>query len=209
MGHSLGALCCFFYASLLPDKIDLFLALEAFEPHLIKPVAMMKLSVVEFFRNEEHEKQVNPDAEPPSYNYEELLDKIVQGSNHSVDREGARYLVLRNVKRSTKCPEKFYFNFDRRLRGFDRVSRHPKDVISFASNIKVPVLYLLADDSYVKELNYEANAGIRDFMLANNPDFHIRYGPGTHHFILTGDVEPYVDEICQFLRRYRPITGKL
>lgn len=206
MGHSLGSQCGFFYASMFPGKVDLFLALDGFEPHVIEPMTVLKLSLVEFFRNEDLSN--NDYSEPPAYDYEELVEKTVKGSNFSIDRDSAKHLIIRNVKKSDKYPNKYYFDFDRRLRGSYRVSRHPNDCLEFAANIKIPVLYLLAKDSYVGAMNYKKNAHIREFMVANNPEMHIRHGPGTHHFLLT-DPEAYVDYISEFLRRYRPLKGKL
>lgn len=208
IGHSLGGLCGFFYSSIFPNFIDLFIALDSLEPYITEQVALMKLNVETVLNEHDNEMAAKDSSEPHSYDYEELLEKIVTGSHHSVDRENAKYLLTRNMKKSTKYPTKYYFNYDRRLRGFDRVSRHPEDILHFAQNIVCPLLYCMGTDSYMRPLALEKTAPIRDFLKANNPDFHVFFGPGTHHFHLTHP-EAYQEEMSAFIRKYCPLTAKL
>lgn len=207
MGHSLGGICGFFYAALYPSNLDLFIALDSFEPYIIEQVGLMKVNV-ESLLNEQDRMRDEHESEPRSYDYEELLDKVVQGSHSSVDRESAKYLLTRNMKKSTKYPKKYYFNYDRRLRGFDRVSRHVEDILHYAQHICCPILYCLGNDSYLRVLNFKNTEPVREFLLANNPDFQLKFGPGNHHFHLTHP-EGYAEDIGMFIRKYRPQTAKL
>lgn len=206
MGHSLGGLCSFFYATIFPDKLDLVVALDSFLPYITEMVALMKNNVETVIVEEE--QQLGQETEPRSYDYEELLDKIVQGSHYSVDRENAKYLLTRNMKKSTKYPRKYYFNYDRRLRGFDRPSRHIQDIMHFAQHVTCPVMYCMGDESYMRPLTRKATQPVRDFLMENNPDFQVKFGPGAHHFHLT-HAEDWAADISAFIRKYRPVLAKL
>lgn len=197
IGHSLGGLCGFFYASIFPDYMDLFVALDSFEPYIVDPVLLMRLNVSRFFDYYDEHR-----SEPPSYGYEALLDKIEKGSHYSIDLENAKHLLVRSVKKSTKYPGKYFFNYDHRLKAFDRVSRQPEDLLHFAKNITVPVLYLMGEGSFLRKVNYEKTSPVRDYLLANHPGFTVSFGPGTHHFHLTHP-EAYADRIGQFIRKNR------
>lgn len=206
IGHSLGGLVGFFYSSIYPNNIDLCIALDSFEPYVTEQVGLMRFNMDTLLN--EHDRQMGAqESEPPSYDYDELLDKVVQGSKYSVNRENAKYLLTRNMKKSTKYPRKYYFNYDRRLRGFDRPSRHLEDILHYAKHITCPVLYCLGDDSYMR-VNFKALAPFREFMLANNAGFKVKIGPGNHHFHLTHP-EAYADDIATFIRQYRPVKAKL
>ena len=208
MGHSFASLIGFFYCAMYPDNLDLVLALECFEPYLIKAPIMMKMCLNEFFANEDEEQARDASQEPPSYAYPELVDRLVQEAFGSVNEEHAKYLLLRNVRPSKKYPKKYYFDHDRKLKGMYRASRHHEDILYMSKKIKMPILYIITDDSYVKAANYEKNTPLREFLQKNNPDFHIHYGPGTHHFLLN-QPEDYAGVIGEFLRKYRPIVSKL
>lgn len=202
IGHSLGGLCGFQYAALFPDKIDLFVALDTLVPYITEPVPLMKVNIEALLSVDDNEKSGNFDNEPPSYDYEELLDRIVKGSSSSVTRENAKYLLTRSVKNSRK-PGKYYFNYDRRLKGFDRPSRGNEDLLKFAKNVCCPLLYCYAEESYMRPLSFAKVAPIQDYLVANHPNFHVLKGPGTHHFHLTHP-EAYSSEISKFIRKCRP-----
>lgn len=199
IGHSLGGLCSFFYSSIYPDHVDMVVALDSFEPYISDSPAFMKFNIETLLQEDARVQE----SEPPSYDYEELLDKVVKGSHGSVDRENAKYLLTRNMKKSTKYPRKYYFNYDRRLRGFDRPSKHPAELMQFAKNIICPVYYCLGEDSYLRPFSLEATQHIRQYLQDHNPDFHVRFGPGNHHFHLTHPDE-YCQDIGRFIRKYRP-----
>lgn len=206
MGHSLGSMCCTIYAAIFPDNIDLIISLDNFFPKDTDMVAKMRENMKNVLL-EDDRRMNDEDLEPPSYYYEQLIDRIVRGSQFSVDRENAKYLLTRCVKKCAKHPEKYYFNYDRRIKGLACPARHPDDLLLMAKNISCPVLALFGRDSYMRKQSAD-NVPEPESIAEIKSNFHYHFGPGNHHFLLTHP-EAYSEYINEFLRKYRPAMGKL
>lgn len=208
MGHSFGAVLGFYYVALFPDKIDLVVAIDNFEPCAISPLVSVQRSMNAILDDDKRQLQGMPSK---GYTFDQLLENRIRGSYTSLDGEPecAKRIVLRDVRRSPNEPGKFVFNYDmKRLKGINRGYRHPEDAMAYARNIKAPVLYLMGNDSFIRKYNPKQMAIVREFMVANCPDFTIKFGPGNHHFHMTHP-QIYATDISAFLRKHRGIGPKL
>lgn len=203
MGHSLGSMCCFYYSAVFPDKVDLFIALDNFTPRDTNSTIKMRLDMGRVLL--EDDRVLSDDTEPPSYSYEQLLHKIVQGSTNSVDYESAKFLLTRSVKKSTKYPDKYYFNYDRRAKGLACPANNADDRREIIKYISCPVLFLIGRDSYMRKNPFAPSL---EEIVETKKNFFYHFGPGNHHFLLTHP-EDYADKIIEFLLTYRPVNAKL
>lgn len=200
IAHSMSTSLCFYYMVMFPDNIDLCVALDNLEPIFYPPAVHMKIWIDRWSKDLQEQK---------SFSWSELVDVVVRGSKGSIDREFAKEILIRNIDQCQKNPGKFVFSFDNKnLKGYNMISYSNQEVMNFAEHIRTPVMLLLGKDSYMRNYNPKGLGRIREYMLDNIPDFHIRYGPGNHHFLLTHP-EAYADDISWFIRKYRPVKANL
>lgn len=205
MGHSLGSMCSYFYAATFSEKIDLLISLDNFTPREFDLAAKMREDMTQLLVEDDRVLAKGSNTEPPSYSYDQLLDKIVEGSQFSVDLESAQLLLTRSVKKSTKYPDMYYFHYDRRIRGFACPACSSRQRMKTIKSISCPVLFLMGKDSYMRKYRMDPTVEeIKGVMRS----FSYQYGPGNHHFLLTHP-EEYADSIAQFLDKYRGTRAKL
>lgn len=208
MGHSYSAMSTFYYAAVFPQHMDLYIGLDNMEPYNYNTLINMRKAVGIYLRVVDgNEKTLND--EPPSYTYDQLLDKIVVGSTDSVPRSLADCLILRSVLPSKKHPGKYYFAFDPTWKACSRDPRHEEDVKIMAKQINCPVLYILGQDSYVRDRNINHTMRVLEYWETKNSELNVHFGPGNHHFLLSHP-ESTANFVVPFLRKYRPeIRNKL
>lgn len=207
MGHSLGAMICAYYAAVFPDKVDLLVCLDNFTPKEFDIIEKMRENMGPLLAEDDRflAKGSDKRSEPPSYSYEQLLDKRIHGSRYSLDKEAATFILGRCVKNSTKYPNKYYFNHDRRLHGLACPAANREGRITMISNITCPVLFLIGKDSYMRDSPFVPTLKEIEEIKQN---FFYQYGPGNHHFLLTHP-EAYSESICKFLDKYRGAKSRL
>lgn len=210
MGHSYSSFASFYYAAINPEKVHLLIGLDNLEPYNYNTVTHLRKSMAIYLRViDDNEKTLHD--EPPSYTYEELLEKIVIGSTNSVPRSLAHLLILRNVLPSKKHPGKYFFSFDQTWKALSRDPRHEEDSKIMARQIKCPVLYLLGDDSYIRDRNINNTLKIVEYWETQNQNLRVQFVPGNHHFLMTHPKQA-ADFIGPFLSKVStacPIRNKL
>lgn len=203
MGHSMSAILSYVYTGLFPNKVDLLIqfdALKPFEPNSARTIKGMKGMVgEEFFLSDMRNRKK---TEPPSYSYEELIQRWVKGSHGSLTDESVQYLLRRNICRSAIHPDKFYFRRDGRLKqfGFARIPQNAS--FDLGSNINVPHLSIKATKSSYfesKESFYETV----DLLKKTNPKFEYVKAEGTHHVHLI-DPTKVNEKVSEFILKARP-----
>jgi pimeloyl-ACP methyl ester carboxylesterase len=201
IGHSLGSILSFTFASVFPKKVDFVVGIDALKPTIFEPVkfaSMIENRVDNFIladlRNQEK-------SEPPSYPIEEMAEKMYKGTNGSVTKECASYLLKRNVRHSTKHPGKFYFARDSRLK-FSYNPGFPQAVcIELAKRVNMPYLFIKAKRSpyYEKKEYYEEALNV---LKENNPLFEHHLVDSTHHLHLT-EPEKISPLISDFILKHK------
>ncbi|KAL5290861.1 hypothetical protein ACFFRR_010324 [Megaselia abdita] len=201
IGHSMGSIVTFAFASLYPDKVDLAVGLDALKPHqraIPKQIETIATRMEEFLKEDERNRS---DSEPPSYTYDELIDRLFVGSFHSVNKDTCQYLLARNIKRSKLDSNKFYFVRDRRLKYYNYQIGNQDLVNEMARRITCPYLFVKANSStYFEEKKFYFDTLS---VMKENPKFELAASEGTHHFHLNNP-EKVCETINTFICKYRP-----
>lgn len=201
IGHSMSSILIFAFASLYPDKVDLAVGLDALKPHqrpIPKKIESIASRMEEFLKEDERNRS---DSEPPSYSYEELIERLYTGSFYSVSKDTCQYLLARNIKRSKYDPKKYYFVRDRRLKYYNYQIGDQNLVNEMATRISCPYLFIKANGStYFEEKKFYDDTMT---YMKENPRFELAHVDGTHHFHLNNP-ENVSEIINTFICKYRP-----
>jgi pimeloyl-ACP methyl ester carboxylesterase len=187
IGHSLGSSLAFTYAALFPDEVDKFVSIECGRARiLIKPkeLADNMGSTVDSLLNLD-DKILN--EEPPSYLWNELVERHQRGAFMSPTIKSCNILLKRGAKQSSTSPDKFQYTCDPRVR-LDAFKRFSKEtLLACASAIKCEVLNIYAkpglnitsDDEYMQSVEAMKNSARKveihevigsHHVHMNNPD---------------------------------------
>lgn len=200
--HSMSSIIAFLYAGIFPQQCDLLIQLDA-----LKSMQKSTDSIIEHFtrlgdRFTMADKRNQENTEPPSYTYDQIVDRWVKGTNSSVTKEVVPYLMKRALKASSSDPNKFYFSRDGRLKFFNFAYISHDLSCAIAKRITAPHLFLKASKSpHYEEKRFTDEAIV--VLLESNPKFQWAVVDGTHHFHLTTP-EVASQQISEFILRYRP-----
>jgi len=133
---------------------------------------------------------------PPSYEYEELLQRFYDGRGGTISMDGCKLLMQRGAKRLAN--NRFEFAHDIKTAmptGLWRFS--PSQTEEIATSIKCPVCFIKGEPGgdYEARENYDR---IVDLMRLSAERVEYHGVPGTHHFHLN-DPYPVAPIITQFL----------
>ncbi|XP_058059154.1 probable serine hydrolase [Anopheles bellator] len=200
MGHSMGAIICFIFAALFPDKVDMVIGLDALKPLSFHPdrfSVRMSKQVMKFI---EADTRNRAKSEPPSYAYEEMVDRLYEGTAASVTRETCPYLLQRNIKPSRKFPGKYYFDRDNRMK-YNVIPGWADSInMELAKRITAPFLTIKALESPYAG-SREGFEQIVAVLRESNPKYEVKFVKGSHHVHLT-EPENVVPLVVEFLRKY-------
>lgn len=207
MAHSMGSIVSFIFSSIFPDKVDFNIGLDALKPHISDPAKLgprlekrIPQMLVADFRNREK-------TEPPCYAYEELVNRLHLGSNKSVTKEAAPYLLNRNIQKSSMHPDKYYFTRDSRLKYSVGVGWGQDVNLELAKRMTMPYMFLKASKStYYEDKKYFDE--FVELVKKNNPLFELEFVDSTHHMHLT-EPEKLAPIISKFLCKHwkRDVNG--
>lgn len=206
IGHSMGSIICFQFASIFPSKVDCVIGIDALKPQIHNPVSISEILADRYENFNIADKRNQLKSEPPSYTLEDMVEKVVEGTFESVDRDSAPYLLKRNIKRSEKYPGKFYFARDSRLK-YMMVSGHSQDLnIVLARRITCPYMFIKATKSpyYERRRFHEEVADV----MKERPNFEYHLVDANHHLHLT-EPEKIAGIVSDFILKYRMPKSKL
>jgi pimeloyl-ACP methyl ester carboxylesterase len=206
MGHSMGSVLSFVFASVFPSKVDLVIGIDALKPHIYDAVLVSQMleDRIENFMIADRRNQEK--SEPPAYPIEEMVEKLVEGTHGSVNKECAPYILKRNIKRSEKHPGKFYFARDSRLK-YSYGANYSQDVcVELARRIDMPYMFIKAKRNtyYEKKIYHDQVVDV----MTQNPKFEYHTVDSTHHLHLT-EPEKAAGIISDFLDKHRRPRSKL
>nr|XP_014094468.1 probable serine hydrolase [Bactrocera oleae] len=201
--HSLSSLVAFTYTSLYPWTVDILIAIDILIPEKITPASVIKALrtnserlLVEVERAEKMAMH-----EPPTYSFEQLKQVLYEGSQGSVELDNSEHLLTRNIQKSPKYPDKYYFARDARLKYYERFISWAPLHLEMAKRIK-NVPYLLIKGSLSNMIKEDSDI-IIDLLRQNNPHFEYYEIEGTHHVHLNNP-EACAAVINPFINMHRP-----
>lgn len=204
LGHSMGSIVSMVYTATFPAQVDLYVGLDCIKSHITEPAEIVRRLQHRIpkglLADDEHNQ--NP-SEPPSYTYNELLDRLHLGSNKSVSKQVAPFLLNRNITHSTAYPGRFYFTRDSRLKYMHSVSVgwSQDQCLAMAKRMaSVPYLFVKATEgSYYEDRKYFDQ--FVDVVRAVNPRFQLEYVEGSHHVHLS-EPDKVAPIVAAFLEKY-------
>lgn len=203
--HSMGAIISFFYASSFINECDMVVALDALVP--IEANNYFLLDSYQFGFEEIYiaDQRNIAGTEPPSYSYEMVEEKLMNGVFSSYTKETLPYLLRRGMKESKSNPNKYFFTRDNRLKARSTFIVQEKELnVEMASRITAPYCY-------IKALLYPFNAqgaymdDILQTMKSCNPKFEVHGVDGDHHVHLTEPLK-VSHIVSKFINLHRPIN---
>lgn len=200
MSHSMGSVLQYPYAAIFPTKVDFLISFDALKPQIFRDevlISMLSDLTPELLKADLRNQEK---SEPPSYSYEETIDRLFEGAVNSITRESCPFLLQRNLRKSAKFPDKYYFARDSRLK-YGTGFLWSQDVNKrLAQNLTMPFLFIKATESpyWEKKRYYDE---VIEILERNNPRFELRYVEGTHHVHLSHP-ERVAPVVTDFLNRY-------
>lgn len=203
LAHSMGSIICFIYAASYPDRVDMVIALDNLMPNEFTSNFINTLlpCIEETFKADE-EFQMN--LEPPANTYSELIEKLASNPDALLTMETVLTLLKRGVCPSKTNPNKYYFNWDGRLRSYYIATYTLNVCLNMAKLITCPYLFLNPlkwSNGNSKEYNDEIMATMKSSSVF---DYYEVDGKSYLHL-----AEPeLVGEICsKFINKYRPFIA--
>ncbi|CAH1180406.1 unnamed protein product [Phaedon cochleariae] len=194
IGHSLGGGIAFLYAAIFPNEVEKYVSIDIASPSVRSPKKMVDVlgsSMDKFLAYES-----KPVLEVPCYDYEDMLDVLVDAHAGSINRSGCEIMLKRGMK-SSKNGSGFVFTRDPRLKvsaaGFMTIEQ----VLEFASRITCEVLNIRASPG-LKFDNPEHYTAVLDEMEKSAKRLERQVVEGTHHLHLN-DADSVAPIICDFL----------
>lgn len=200
IGHSMSSIIGFMFAAIYPDKLDMFIGLDALKPHI-----RSSEKLINSIRNRMEnfiiaDKRNIENIEPPCYTYDELIEKLHTGTFTSIDKNKCKYLLARNIQKSAIYPDKYFFTRDSRLKSYNYYSISQDVCIEMAKRISSPYCFIKAKfSSYYEEKKYFDEI---IEILKKNPKFEFHEVEGTHHVHLN-EPEKISQIINSFILKYR------
>ncbi|CAG9808648.1 unnamed protein product [Chironomus riparius] len=208
LGHSMGAMVSFLFASIFPEKMDLLIKIDSFknlDRTYEQELSDVKDGILNFMVIDE---RIRSSSEPPSYTVEEMIERVNTGSFFNITTESAPYLLDRNITRSSKYPDKFYFSRDPRLKNIILMTHPESTAIESAKRINIPFLFFTTKQSsplYAK-FKYFDNL-IKTFQ--QNPKFKLEVIDSDSHYFHLNDPEMISNAIGRFLIENRKVIHHL
>ncbi|XP_054085164.1 probable serine hydrolase [Zeugodacus cucurbitae] len=210
LGHSMGGAVAFYFATFYPTKVDVLISIDVVLRRYFQPdvaVDVVRHVMVKALHDNQRLVDGSPFEEPPSYTFAECERLLYEGSGRSMYPENCKYILARNLSRSRKYPDKFYFSRDTRLKYLMDVNAEEalsKAMVMRISAAKLPYMVLRGGAS----TNIAPDSlKLIDLLSAQNPNFETHLiADGLHHFHLD-QPEVVANLIIPFLKRYRPLPS--
>lgn len=201
IGHSMSGIGAFVFAAVFPEKTEMIISIDALKPHQRTPEKAINTMAgrLEDFLIED--RRISSNAEPPSYTYDQLIDRLHHGSLNSVEKEYCKHLLARNVQRSERDANKYFFCRDRRVMFYNYTIAHQDVCVEMAKKITAPHMFIRATNSTL----FESKKYFDEVMeiLLKKDNFVYVEAEGTHHLHLNNP-KNIINDINRFIERYGP-----
>ncbi|XP_044731877.1 probable serine hydrolase [Chrysoperla carnea] len=198
MGHSLGSGTAFMYAALFPELVDFIVGLDTLIPLATNPKHFCDVRRTSLESFLELDKE-NAKGDPELYTYEEAQEAITNFTFNSISRDFTPHYLKRELIKSDKHPDKYYFRMD--PRHDVRANTYSREVIlEMAEQVKCPILNIKGTEFLYIEGKTMYNK-VCDVLKKNNVPLQIENIPGSHHVHLT-NTNACAPIIKDFIRKY-------
>lgn len=198
LAHSMGSLASFIYASTFPSNVDSVCALDTLKLLAPDPRVATPIFLTNWKKSfDVYHRSLDKNQKAPEYTYDELVERVHDGSYESVDHAAAKYLIQRGAKRSSTDPNKFYFARDIRWKYFQNAYVDHNVSFEMIKYIRAPYLFAKGDDKIFSESSKNIFEAV-DAFRRHTPDFQMLKVDGTHHFHLNTP-EVIADRVGEFL----------
>lgn len=182
LGHSLGAALSFMYAATYPDEVAQIICIDLYGPPvrcLEKNAAMLGSCIDKALSYE-----TLPKTKQPCYQYDEMVDIVMDAYAGSIDRESAKTLMIRGMQpaQTNGSSNRYYFARDLRLKVSLKAMYSLEQVLVYAERIKSHVLNIrgIPGMQFDKEEVYPMVIE----KMRKNADVEYVEIEGTHHLHL-------------------------
>lgn len=186
----------FVYASVYPERTNLVCALDTLKLQCHDPILTHRVSASMMKKL----YGLNEDQNPPEYTFEDLPQRVHDGSMKSVNLDKAKYMIDRGTKQSPNDPNKYYFTRDIRVKFMPKSIAEQKISLEYVKKIKAPYLFFRGDDRDFSEPDANLYEGVELFKKCNK-HFEMVRVHGTHHFHLN-EPELVGGKLSEFLLKY-------
>ncbi|KAG5671938.1 hypothetical protein PVAND_002106 [Polypedilum vanderplanki] len=207
--HSMSSTIAYIYAGIYPNQVDMVVSIDILKP----PIYGKK--EIENRLNFAYENFLIADGrnrekiEPPAYEYDELIEKLIIGSSKSVTKGTAPFLLERNILPSKKFPKKYYFSRDRRLQFAILVNIPQEYQVEIAKRLTMPFLFIKASSSHWTSSSTKERDDEVLKILNQQPNFqHCIVESNSHHVHLV-EPEKVAPLINEFLNKHKKLKSKL
>lgn len=194
MAHSMGVLVSFIYSSLFPH-VDVVIAIDT-----LKPVNLSAKNAAHNASTRMKKLYVQEKISSPAYSFEEITERIFEGSLKSLNRDKVELLVKRGVKRSQCDPNKFQLTRDIRIKYINPLFIDQSIILIYIKQIQAAYLFIKTDDKTYDEPTAVFNQSLEQFRKYNRR-FEMIHVHGTHH-VHMNNPEVIAPKICEFLNKY-------
>lgn len=196
IAHSMGVLVSFVYATLFPMRVDFVCALDTLKPVNL-PIKNAAQQASTRMKKLYHLNS-KTNIEVPEYNYDEMKDRIYEGSLKSLNRDKVHFLMARGVKSSKNYPNKFQLTRDIRIKFINPLFIERQITACYIKEIKAAYLYIKTDDRTYEEPPEIVNEALELFRKYSS-HFEMIEVNGTHHVHLNNPerVAPKINEFIQ------------
>lgn len=180
LGHSMGAITSFVYGSLYPDEVKNMILIDNLKPTINNPKTLLGKVSSALDKSLKADDRNLTGGEPPSYSFEELIERLHLGSGKSIDKSACHYLLERAVQKSSLDEKKYYFKRDSRLKHNFQFGSSQEHTLLMASQLKCPILHIKFESApYFERKEYYTE--VLDSLKESNKLFEAHMLPGTHH----------------------------
>lgn len=199
MGHSMGGMICFGYASYLPNTVDLLICIDGFLPVVLPNYTQRNGDLIEKYIK--YTKLNDSNTEPPSFTMQELANKLHEGTKKSIDIDKCQYILQRTTAPSKTNPGKYYFSMDQRLKAGPHFQGVPHMFGEDIDRLKCPVFLSIPDGSPFYKEKYRKFVEKYLNQMRTIPSNEVHLTAGTHHVHLN-DPSDLQGLIRSFLAKY-------
>lgn len=199
IGHSMGSAMSFMYSSIFPELVDFTIGIDILKPFSHVQDLSIELTIKNIDKFLYYDTLNQGETKPPSYTYDECIEKQHIGSRESVNKEYCKYILKRNIQKVDEI-EKYYFSRDQRLKMGMLQFMHQKEFVEYAKRINFPYMFIKANNAPYfegKKIFYE----IINVMKEHNKNFKLAFVDGSHHVHLNNP-ERVAELISPFLKKH-------
>lgn len=137
MGHSLGGALSFMYAASFPEEVAKFISIDIAGPTVRDHIMLASKTgdCIDKFLTYE----TLPVSKMPCYNYDEMIELVLEAYQGSVDLESVKVLMKRGMS-PTSNGKGYHFSRDLRLKVSLMGMFNEEQVLTYASQIRCEVL---------------------------------------------------------------------